>query len=70
MSKKGIHLQRPARDATIVLQEHTSTGAAPPPSLSIQHGGRRSPVNRSSAEIQAGLNSKCMTALYNYIKGG
>jgi len=43
------------------LQVHTSTGATPPPSLRIQRGGRRSPVNRNSAEIQAGLNSKCMT---------
>ena len=56
--KKGIHLQRLARDATIILQLYTSTGAAPPPSLSTQHGGRasrggQSPVNRSSAEIQA-----------------
>jgi len=41
--KKGIHLQRLAQDATIILQVHTSAGAAPPPSLSIQHGGRRSP---------------------------
>jgi len=37
------HLQRLARDATIILQGHTSTGAVPPPSLSIQHGGRRTP---------------------------
>jgi len=41
--EKGSPLQRPARDATIILQGHTSTGAAPPPSLIIQHGGRRSP---------------------------
>jgi len=45
----------------------------PPPSLSIQHGGRvsrgdRSPVNRSSAEVQAWLNLKYMTTLYNYVK--
>jgi len=32
-SEKGIHLQRLARDATIMLQAHTSTGATPPPSL-------------------------------------
>jgi len=29
VSKKGIHLQRLARDATIMLQAHTSTGATP-----------------------------------------
>jgi len=40
--ERGIHLQRLARDAAIILRVHTSTGAAPPPSLSIQHGGRRS----------------------------
>jgi len=55
--ERGIHLQRLARDATIILQVHTSTGN-PPPSLSTQHGDRasrggQSPVNRSSAEIQA-----------------
>jgi len=27
--ERGIHLQRLARDATIILQVHTSTGAAP-----------------------------------------
>jgi len=27
--EKGIHLQRLARDATIILQVHTSTGATP-----------------------------------------
>ena len=42
----------------IVLQVHTSTGATPPPSLSIQREGHtsrgsQSPVNRSSAGIQA-----------------
>jgi hypothetical protein len=42
---------------------------------SIQHGdsasrGGRSPVNRSSAEIPAWLNFKCMTTLYSYIKRG
>jgi len=43
------------------------------PTLSpgIQHGGRashwgRSPVYRSSAEVQAWLSSKYMTTLYNY----
>jgi len=41
--KRGIHLQRLARDATIILQVYTSTGAAPLPSLSVQHGGHRSP---------------------------
>ena len=50
--EKGIHLQRLARDATIMLQGHTSTRAIPPPSLSIQRGGR-SPFGRSSAGIQA-----------------
>jgi len=59
------HLQRPAWDVTITLHGyrasvHISTGQ-PPPSLSIQHGGRascggRSPVNRSSAGIQAWSN--------------
>jgi len=43
----------------------------PPPSLSIQHGGRashwdRSPVYRSSAKVQAWLSSEYMTTLYNY----
>jgi len=41
--EKGIHLQRLAQDATIILQVHASTGATPPLSLNIQHGGRRSP---------------------------
>ena len=50
--EKGIHLRRLARDAIIMLQGHTSTGASPPPSLSIQRRGR-SPVDRSPAEIQA-----------------
>jgi len=38
--ERGIHLQRMARDATIILQVHTSTGETPAPSLRIQHGGR------------------------------
>ena len=45
----------------------------PPHSLGIQHGGRasyggRSPVDRSSAKVQAWLNLKYMTTLHNYIK--
>jgi len=51
--KRGIHLQRLARDATIIPQVHTSTGATPPPSLSIQLGGRRNLVDRSLVKIQA-----------------
>jgi len=56
----------------IVLQ-YTFQQGNPPPSLSIQHGGRashwgRSPVYRSSAEVQAWLSSKYMTTLYNYKK--
>jgi len=76
----GSHLQRLAQDATICtswvwyFSTHFNRGS-PPPSLSIQHEGHasrggRSPVNRSPAEIQAWLNSKCMTALYNHIKRG
>ena len=43
----------------------------PPLSLSIRasHWGR-SPVYRSPAEVQAWLNLKCMTTLYNYIQKG
>jgi len=46
---------------SIVLQVRSSTGASPPPSLSIQlegHASRggRSSVNRSPNEIQAWLN--------------
>jgi len=57
----------------IVLSIHISTRATAPPSLNIQHGGRtshwgRSPVDRSSAEVQAWLNLKYMTTLYNYNK--
>ncbi|KEH35421.1 hypothetical protein MTR_3g090210 [Medicago truncatula] len=58
--EEDFHVQRLARDATICLAGilyfmHISTGAAPPPSLSIQckgtvpHGGQ-SPVNGSSNE--------------------
>ena len=78
--ENGSHLQRLAWDVTVTLHGyrasvHTSTGEAPPPSLSIQLGDRasrggRSPVNRSSAKVQAWLNLKCMTTLYNYIKRG
>ena len=70
----GIHLQRLAWDVTVTLHKyhvavHISTGATPPHSFSIQHGGRasrggRSPVCRSSAEVQAWWNLKCMTTLY------
>jgi len=49
--ERGIHLQRLARDATIIPQVHTSTGATPPPSL--QHGGRRNLVDMSPVKIQA-----------------
>jgi len=71
----GSHLQRLTWDVTVASHGHRSsiqisTGANPPPSLSIQHGGRRSLVDRSPAEIQAWLNLKNMTALYNYIKRG
>jgi len=57
-----------------VPQVHTSAGATPF-FFSIQHGGHasyggRSPVNRSSVEIQVSLNLKCMTTLHNYIKRG
>jgi len=50
--EKGIHLQRLARDATIILQVYISIGAAPPRSLSTHHGGQ-SLVDRSYVEIQA-----------------
>jgi len=45
----------------------------PPPSHGMQHGGRAShwgwsPVYRSPAEVQAWLNLKYMTTLYNHIK--
>ena len=51
---------------------HTSTGATPS-FINIHHEGHashwgRSPVCRSSAEVQAWWNLKCMTTLYNYIK--
>jgi len=42
--ERGIRLPRLARDATIIPQVHTSTGAAFPPSL--RHGGRRSPCRQ------------------------
>jgi len=70
VSKKGDSLTKiGTRSYHHTSSVHFNRGT-PPPSLSIQHGGHQSPVNRSSAEIQGGLNSKCMTALYNYIKGG
>jgi len=58
----------------IVFHTHFNKGNPPPP-LNIQHGGRasregRSPVYMSSAEVQAWLNLKYMTTLYNYIKRG
>ena len=49
--ERGIHLQKLARDATIMLQVCTLTWAASP-SLSMQHGDRQGVVNRSPAEIQ------------------
>ena len=56
--EKGIRLQRLARDATIILQVHTSIGASPPsfPQYNMKgHASRgsQSPVNRSSVGIQA-----------------
>jgi len=56
--EKSIRFQRLARDATIILQRHPSTGAAPPPSLNTHHGGRtsrggQSLIDRSYFEIQA-----------------
>jgi len=59
--ERGIHLQRLARDATITLQVYTSTGAAPPPSLNTQHGGRASRGGQSPVD---------RTTLHNYIKRG
>ena len=78
--KDGSHLQRLAWGATIRFTLHRYHAFStcfnrgnPPLSLSIQHGSRasrggRSPVNRSSAKVQAWLNLKCMTTLYKYIK--
>ncbi|KEH16838.1 hypothetical protein MTR_0083s0050 [Medicago truncatula] len=58
--EEDFHVQRLARDATICLAGilyfiHSSAGAAPPPSLSIQYKGSascggQSPVNGSSNE--------------------
>jgi len=49
--ERGIHLQRLARDATIILQVHTSTGATPllPYDMEVVEVY----ADRSSAEIQA-----------------
>jgi len=68
--ERDIHLQRLARDATIIPQVYASTGENPPPSLSIQHGDRQGVVDRSLVEIQNLIELKNMTALYNYIKRG
>jgi len=51
--KKGIHLQRLARDAIITLQVHTSTGAAPLLPSVYNMEVVEVPVDMSSAEIQA-----------------
>jgi len=49
--ERGIHLQRLARDATIIPQVHTSTGSTPllPYDMEVVEV----PVDRSSTEIQA-----------------
>jgi len=72
-----IHLQRLAWNDIITLHGYCASvhRGSPPPFLSIQHGGRashggRSPVYRSPAEVQAWLNLKCMTTLFNYIQKG
>jgi len=51
--KQGIHLQILARDATIILQGHTSIGSAPLLPSIYNMEVVKVPVDRSSAEIQA-----------------
>ena len=51
--EKGIHAQRLARDATIILQGHTSTGGASLLPSVYNMEVVEVPVDKSSAEIQA-----------------
>ena len=74
--KDGIHLQRLAWDVTVHEYHasiHISTGATPllPSVYNMEVVASlrgRSPVDRSSAKVQAWLNLKCMATLYNYVK--
>jgi len=54
--EKGIHLQRLAQDAVIILQVHTSTGATSLLPSIYNMEVVEVPVDRSSAEIQAWPN--------------
>jgi len=69
--EKGIHLQRLARDATIILQVYTSTGAARLlPSVHSMEVMLSVEVKVSSIGVmlKSKLELKCMTTLYNYIR--